>query len=81
MFVKFSKVRDKTYCAVFLWYKKFWRAQLGVVDFIYDIKSLDLIEFLFEREFMYVWNRKWFPMIWLCIWFEFNIIGIAMACA
>ena len=44
-------------------------------------KSLDSIEFLFGREFMYAWNRKTFSLIWFCIWFKFNIIGITMPCA
>ena len=81
MFVQFSKVKDKTYCAVFIWYKKCWRAPLGAVNFLYDLKSLKLIDFLFEREFMYAWNRKRFYMIWFCIWFKFNIIGLMMLCA
>ena len=81
MFVKLSKGRDKIFCAVFLWYNKCWRATLGAVNFPYDLKSFKLIEFLFEREFMYAWNRKRFTMIWLCIWFTFNIIGLTMSCA
>ena len=47
MFVEFSKVIDKPYYAVFLWDEKFRRAPLGAVDFLDDIKGLELIEFLF----------------------------------
>ena len=46
------------YCAVFLWDEKCWRAPLGAVDFLDEINSLELIQLLFEREFMYAWNRK-----------------------
>ena len=81
MFVQFSKVIYKTYCAVFLWYKKFCCAPLGAFNFIYDLKILKSIEFLFERDFMYAWNRERFPMIWFYIWFKFNIIGLNMPCA
>ena len=38
-------------------------------------------EFLFEREFMYAWNRERFSMVGFRIWFKFNIIGLAMPCA
>ena len=51
MFVQFSEFRDKTYCAVFPWYKKFRCAPLGAVKFIYDLKILELIMFLFELTF------------------------------
>ena len=34
-------------------YKKFWCAPLGVVNFFYDLKILESIEFLFESEFMW----------------------------
>ena len=78
---QFSEVRDKTYCAVFLWYYKCRCAPLGAVNFLYDLKILESIEFLFECEFMYAWNSKRFPMIWFCIWFKFNIIGLTMSCA
>ena len=61
MFVKFSEVRDKTYCAVILWYNKCRCAPLGAVNFLYYIKILESIEFLFEREFMYARKRKRFP--------------------
>ena len=81
MFVQLSEVRDKTYCAVFLWYKKCSCAQFGAVKFLYYLKILEPIEFLFEREFMYAWNRERFPMIWFCIWFKLNIIGLTMPCA
>ena len=49
--------------------------------YIYYPKILELIEFLFEREFVYAWNRESFSMIWLCIWFKFNIIGLTIPCA
>ena len=81
MFVKFYKVIDKTYCAVFLWYNKCLRSPLGAANFIYDLKSLESVEFLFEREFMCAWNRKIFSMIWFHIWFKFNIIGLIIPCA
>ena len=77
----FSKVRYKTYCAISLWDNKCQHAALGAVGFLYDIKILKLIEFLFERDFMYAWNRKLFSMICFCIWFKFNIVGITMPCA
>ena len=70
MFVKFSKIIDKMYCAVFIWYKKCLHSPMGEVNFVYNLKSLDSIEFLFEHEFMYARNRKWFSMIWFCIWFR-----------
>ena len=57
MFVQLSEVRDKTYCAVFLWYKKCRCTPLGAVNFLYYLKILESIEFLFEREFMYACNR------------------------
>ena len=69
------------YCAVPLWDEKCWCAPWGAVDFPDNIKGLNSIELLFEREFMYVWNRKLSSMIWFCIWFKFNIIGITMPCA
>ena len=53
-------------CA-YLWYNKLWRFPLGAVNFLYEINSLKSIEFLFEREFMYVWNRKIFYMICSCL--------------
>ena len=62
----------------FLCYKKGWCAPLGAVNLLYNLKSLESIEFLFEREFTYAWNRKRFSMIWFCIWFKFNIIGLTM---
>ena len=65
-------------CAVFLWDEKCRRAPLGVVKFLDDIKGLESIELFFEREFVYSCNRKWFSMIWFCIWFKFNIIGLTM---
>ena len=34
-------------------YKKCWRAPLGAVNFLYNLKILESIEFLFEREFMW----------------------------
>ena len=66
---------------VFPRYKKCWCAPLGVVNFLYDLKILKSIKLLFEREFIYVWNRKRFSMIWFCIWFKFNIIWLTMPCA
>ena len=69
------------YCAVFTWCKKCWLAPLGSYSFIYDIKSLKSIEFLFEYEFMYAWNRKMFSIIWFCIWFKFNILGLTIPCS
>ena len=81
MFVDFSKVIDKKYCAVFIWYKKCWRAPLGAVEFLDYINVLESIEFLFEREFMYACIRKWSYRIWFCIWFRFNILGLTMPCA
>ena len=50
-------------------------------DLLYDLKSLELIDLLFERECMYAWNRKRFSMIWFCIWFRFNSIGLTIPCA
>ena len=38
---------------VFPLYKKCWCAPLGAVNFLYNLKILKLIEFLFEREFMW----------------------------
>ena len=55
-----SGVRDKMHCAVFLWYKKCRCAPMGAVNFLYDLNILKYIEFLFERDFMYAWNRKGF---------------------
>ena len=81
MFVKFSEVRNKTYCDVFLCYKKRWCAPLGALNFIYDLKSLKPIEFLFRPDFIYAWNRKWFSMKWFYIWFKFIIMGLNMPCA
>ena len=49
---------------VFPRYKKFCCAPLGAVNFLYNLKILESIEFLFEREFIYAWNRKRFSMIW-----------------
>ena len=33
--------------------KKRWCASLGAINFLYNLKILELIEFLFEREFMW----------------------------
>ena len=44
-------------------------------------KILKKYESLFEREFMYAWNRERFSMIWFRIRFKFNIIGLTMPCA
>ena len=41
------------YCDVFICYRNFQRTPLGAVDFIYDIRSLELIKFLFECDFMF----------------------------
>ena len=38
---------------VFPRYKKCWCAPLGAGNFLYDLKILELIKFLFEREFMW----------------------------
>ena len=38
---------------VFTWYKKFWCAPLGAVNFLYNLKVIESIKFLFEREFMW----------------------------
>ena len=74
--------RTKTLLVLaFPWYKKCWRAPLGAVNFLYCPKIREQIEFLFERKFMYAWNRERFSMIWFCIWFKFNIIGLTMTCA
>ena len=56
-FFELFKVRDKTNCAVFIWDEKCRRTPLGAVDFLDDIKGIESIKFLFEREFMYAWNR------------------------
>ena len=63
MFVQISDVKDKTYCAVFVWYKKCRCAPMGVVKFLYDLKILEYIKFLIEREFMYAWNREKFSIM------------------
>ena len=38
---------------VFPQYKKCWCVPLGVVNFLYNLKTLESIKLLFEREFMW----------------------------
>ena len=84
---KYIKEKQKEYVGYnnktirLLWYKKCWCAPLGAVNFLYYLNILESIEFLFEREFMYAWNRERFSMIWFRVWFKFNIIGLTMSCA